>query len=298
MIRMLRLLFSRLRAEERGVVLVLVGAAMFGLIGMTALTVDVARYFELRRQLQNGVDAAAHAAAVRLTDGQGAAAAAATEYWDLNEPSLGDATLVDVSFPNGDETLVRVEGEATIGFLFAPLLGFLDATIVSVVAMVATEAPETDIMLALDYTGSMSASDMTDLMNAATIFVDIMDDSSGGGDGDFWPVRVGLVTFPEWDPDDDEAISRAGVVVPLTYSEADVLAGIDAGDLAGSGGPGGFGTAIGDALQDSADAFDDPDVRRIIVFMTDGQQNCSSPPPCAQPEVAATAALPSPRSQE
>ena len=268
MIRMLRLLFSRLRAEERGVVLVLVGAAMFGLIGMTALTVDVARYFELRRQLQNGVDAAAHAAAVRLTDGQGAAAAAATEYWDLNEPSLGDATLIDVSFPGGADTRVRVEAEATIGFLFAPLLGFSDATIVSVVAIVASDAQPIEVVVVLDRSGSMCRDShglilecpdpppqwepFTQVQAAAIAFPDSLITHTDD--------RLGLVSYS----------TEASRDMPISQGYAGYTNQVENLEPTGW-------TNIGHAIAEAADMLTgggpNPDAQKIIVLLSDGVPN-------------------------
>jgi hypothetical protein len=54
---------QRLRQDERGAVAIIVCVAMIGLIGMAGLVLDTAALFQERRELQNGADAAALAAA-------------------------------------------------------------------------------------------------------------------------------------------------------------------------------------------------------------------------------------------
>jgi Flp pilus assembly protein TadG len=61
-------------------VIVVAALAMAGLLGVCALVLDGAMVAEQRRQIQNGVDAAALAAAVHLPDDTARATAAAEEY--------------------------------------------------------------------------------------------------------------------------------------------------------------------------------------------------------------------------
>jgi len=143
-----RRLWRRVRSEERGVALVLAGLSMMALIAMTALSIDVGRLMEMRRQLQNAADAAVHAAAQEMPE-TGNAQAVAEEYFGYNDPTLGGSTI-NVSFP--DSSKVRIEASADVPFLFAPVLGIAFGT-----ASVVSEAGAqmTDIMVVLDRSGSM-----------------------------------------------------------------------------------------------------------------------------------------------
>ena len=263
-------LLAHLRSEERGAVLVLMGAAMFGLIGMTALTVDAARYFELSRQLQNGVDAAAQAATVKLPEGPGAASAAATEYWNLNQPSLGDATLVDVSFPDG-ESRVRVEAEATIEFLFAPVMGFLDAT-VSASAEVALDARTVDVIVVIDRSGSMC-------LDSHGLMLECSDPPPQWEP--FMQVQDAAIAFPDFIMTHTE--DRLGLVsystdttrdIPLSQGYAGFINQIEfqVQNLV----PGGY-TNIGGALAEAYAAVTqgspNTDAEKIIVLLSDGVPN-------------------------
>ena len=132
-----------------------------------------------------------------------------------------------------------------------------------------------EVMETLDYTSSLSESDFDALLAAGVQFANSLDAPNGAGDGSFSPLRVGLVTFPEWDPVSNNTVSEAGVVRTLTTSENTILTGIDQADAdaSGNGGPGGFGTHIGQALQVDVDEFNANGVsgrQRVIVLLTDG----------------------------
>ncbi|MEZ4501264.1 MAG: vWA domain-containing protein [Dehalococcoidia bacterium] len=149
---MLARALRRWRNEESGQALVLTGLASLALIGMAALALDIGMLLEARRQTQNAADAAAHAAAQEMPD-QAAAEAAAQLYWDLNAPTLGNATL-EVSFP--DSRSVRVEASNEIDFMLAPVLG-IDSGDVTVAAEVGADALPADVVIAMDTSGSMCA---------------------------------------------------------------------------------------------------------------------------------------------
>lgn len=257
---LLRRLLGRCQHDQAGSVLVVMTLAMTSMIGFAALTLDVGRYSEYRRQLQNAADAAAHAAAQQLPDVD-AAEDAANEYWAENAPDYGTHTI-SLSYPTPTSIAVDVEGSTDVF-----LMQLFGVSEVNVDARAVAGIEYKDVVLALDITASMTATDMTALMNAATNFVNTLDDD---GDGDFSPMRVSVVTFPHWDPNTNNTIGTAGVVVPLTYDKSEVIAGIDAGDLSGKGGPGGYGTAIGDAINVASGELGDPAPEKIIVLMSDG----------------------------
>src|SRR5207247_7895068 len=92
--RMTRLL-SRVRSED-GQVVVLVAVFMLGLIGMTALVVDVGSWFRQQRATQSTVDAAALAGAQALPD-TAQATAIAKDYGSKN--GAGGASTDATSSP-------------------------------------------------------------------------------------------------------------------------------------------------------------------------------------------------------
>lgn len=266
-----RALWSRLSSGS-GTVIVVIVLAMTSLVGSAALTLDVGRYMEMRRQLQNAVDAAAHAGALQLPDTD-AAEDAANEYWDLNKPNIGEGAIT-ISYPETGR--IRIEADAETDVLLMDIFG-VDK--VGVDAYATAGIDKKDVILALDYTGSMSAGELNDLLEAAEHFVELLDDGSGSvGDGDFAPMRVGLVTFPEWDPDTNDAVSGAGVVVPLGFNESDMFDGIDKDDLWNDGGPGGYGTRIGDAINVASAELGEPAPTKIIVLMSDGDNTKGANP--------------------
>jgi Flp pilus assembly protein TadG len=124
-------------------------------IGMAALVLDMGRYMELRRQLQNAADAAAHAGALQLPD-TAAAEAAANEYFALNVPSSARNATFNVTFPDSGQSRVRIEADADIEMLFAPVFGLFEAE-TDVAAEVATQGQDVDVAVVLDRSGSMCA---------------------------------------------------------------------------------------------------------------------------------------------
>jgi Flp pilus assembly protein TadG len=143
----------RSRDDDRGAVMVLFAFGFVAFIGMAALVLDMGRYYELRREVQNAADAAAHAAALQLPD-VAAAEAAAEEYWELNLPPSARNASFTITFPDGGESRVRVEADADIEMLFAPVLGWSEAE-THIAAQVATRGTDVDVAVVLDRSGSM-----------------------------------------------------------------------------------------------------------------------------------------------
>ncbi len=189
----------RIRTEEDGVALVLVGAGMIVMLGMCALTIDVGRYFEMRRQLQNAADAAVHAGAQVLPD-IAAAEAEAEDYFDLNAPNLGTSSI-SFSYPGVDNERMQINVDAEIPFIIAPIFGLHSAD-THVVAMAGAQT--SDIVVVLDRSGSMCHDShpgagancpnhygdepITATLNAALLFAD-----------EFSPgyAKLGLVTYSD-----------------------------------------------------------------------------------------------------
>jgi putative Flp pilus-assembly TadE/G-like protein len=114
---------TRLRARlrgESGQVLVFVAVILTGLVGMTALVVDVGSWYQAQRHLQTGADAAALAGAQELPVGDaecGDAEGCAIVYAQRNDVVIGPE---DVTFPN--TYTIDVVADADTPGIFAPVL--------------------------------------------------------------------------------------------------------------------------------------------------------------------------------
>ena len=119
--------FLRSLESESGQVLVLMSAAILTLMGVMGMVLDVGIHLEQRRQLQNAVDAAAHAGAQMLPD-TGAAATQADLYFDENRPSGGPSSLA-ITFPTPDREQIEIQGSLEVNYLFFKLFGKDKATV-------------------------------------------------------------------------------------------------------------------------------------------------------------------------
>lgn len=151
----LRRLVGRFIDDERGVALVLITGGLIAMLGIVGLTLDGGRYYETRRQLQNAVDAAAHAGAQELPDTV-AAEATAQQYWDLNKPSVADGSTITVTFPDAGsgwaDARIQIDVDAVVNFSILSLLGTPSG---SVGAFAEAGAQVKDLVVVLDRSGSM-----------------------------------------------------------------------------------------------------------------------------------------------
>ena len=115
--------------DERGQVLILVTGALFTLLMVVGMVIDVGTILEQKRQLQNAVDAAALAGARAAVDNPALAQAAAEQYLILNgfdplDPSLTVTVNADYA---PDE--VEVTASAVIPTAFLTLAGVDSKTV-------------------------------------------------------------------------------------------------------------------------------------------------------------------------
>ena len=111
------------RESERGQVLVLATLFMAVLLGFAALTIDGGQLYRARRQLQNGVDAGAHAGAQVLPDHKSDATAAAYS-WAANNTVLGsEVTSVVIGKTWVADDTITVSAQRNVPFGFARVLG-------------------------------------------------------------------------------------------------------------------------------------------------------------------------------
>ena len=106
----------KLITDNRGITAVLTALLLVVMLGAAALAVDVSRLYLERQHLVNSCDAAALAGGIELPD-QTAATTRAGQAAVANR--MPDH---QVSFPTSDK--LRVDGQETVVFTFARILGF------------------------------------------------------------------------------------------------------------------------------------------------------------------------------
>lgn len=247
--------------------IVFVTAGIIPIIGMVALTLDFGMYYEVRRQLQNAADAAAHAGAQELPD-LVAAGTKAQEYFDLNRPTVGTSTIA-IEYPS--DTRLRIVAEAEVPTIFARVFG-LDFLDVAVAAAVAIDEVQVDVVVVIDRSGSMCQDShwlmltcpdppsspnywapFNDVQNAALAFPQYVMTH---------PLdRLALVTY-SYDGSLDVGLTEGyPTAFPLIQTAVNALA------------PAGY-TNIGHGIAVAHQALGpDPDRTQVIVLLTDGIPN-------------------------
>jgi Flp pilus assembly protein TadG len=105
--------------SERGQTLPLITLFMFVLLGICALAIDAGLWYQQKRQLQNGADAAALAGALSLPQGwTQASSSAGTEFsQNLIGPNSGTATYQQATmYRSGDSVLVTATRQSPTFF--------------------------------------------------------------------------------------------------------------------------------------------------------------------------------------
>ena len=262
--------------DEHGQALVVVTMSLMVLLTMVGLVLDMGIALEHRRQLQNAVDAAALAGAQMLPDTT-AAATQADLYFTLNAPTIGAPTLT-IDFPVGESGQIRIEGNSQYDYFFLSLFG-PSSTTVSAFALAGSQV--TDVMLALDRSGSMCSDShglmlncpapppdhepMTAVRTAANGFAELFASS--------W-ARMGLVSFSDTATLDQALSTDFGVGSGLEAAVNAIY-------------PGGR-TNIGDALKDAkTEVIHGTNARsnalKVVVLLSDGVPNrCANGSPCTQ----------------
>jgi Flp pilus assembly protein TadG len=121
--------------DERGAVMMIVAVCMLVFLGMLVLTVDIGRGVAFKRQVVNGTDAAALAAAQQCALGNGDVAArnAATTVLNQNVQLAVAITSIDMpecNSPAGTELkTVTLTTSADLDYFFAPVFGVADGNV-------------------------------------------------------------------------------------------------------------------------------------------------------------------------
>jgi hypothetical protein len=133
--RVIRSGLRRLRDDQEGAVVMIVAVSLLVLLGMLVLTVDLGRGVAYRRQVVNGTDAAALAAAQQCALGNGTLAAqdAANVVLAQNVDlpvAVTSIVMPECDTPAGTEPkFVTVTTSADIDYFFAPIFGFQSGSI-------------------------------------------------------------------------------------------------------------------------------------------------------------------------
>jgi len=173
----------RLLSEQNGQAVLLAAFALFALLAVLGLAIDLGRLVVVKAQLSKAVDAAALSGARVLPTGRASAEAAAYEYAEMNFESgfLGTASHgFSVSFsPNPTEPRVLVDGTALMPTTFLRLVAIQNVT---VRANAEAQRRPLSIAMVLDNTESLGKSfngvdAIGYLRSAAENFVYFFDDN-------------------------------------------------------------------------------------------------------------------------
>jgi hypothetical protein len=292
---------SSVQCRERGQALVIVVLFLFVLLGMAAMVIDVGYAYYAHRSLQAQADAAALAGAQELPD-PSRAEALAYEYSGEAGAKNARENVRDVSVEVRTRCLTQIPGcdpvnavvvteRAQIDTLFAGVLG-IDKFNLSVKSTACSPCgvKPLDLMLVLDRTGSMcqdhwgnpqpSCPDLKNAQEGMRTFLGFFNSKTQ------W---VGLAALPPASsrsrrcntPNTDTYNSRSAqyVLVPLSddytrmggglNTNSDLVKTIDCQRGEGR-------TAYADALEAAQAELDRngrPDVKDLIVFLSDGAAN-------------------------
>ena len=302
--------FPARRRARRGATLVLIALLMVAIVGMVAFSIEVGRMYLVRSQLQSAVDAGALAASLRLSqdpDDVDAAKAAAEDFVQLNrvgwlvtvpddaiaiEAGTWDADakafVADPASPNAVRVFARQSGEP---LMFAQVFGHSSFSVPQS-AIASGSGSIADIMMVLDLSSSMKSQGRIEaLQSAAPEFVNIIRGAStdnhigvmgyGAVRGSYDPAKRGdsgkLYSsspdslFPSGD--DYVAVVEGDVSGDFDGLNSNVLTGdnLTAGKYNGW-------TPTGAAIRDAAHYLTSnsntrPDVRKVMVLMSDGHAN-------------------------
>ncbi|MEC8771766.1 MAG: pilus assembly protein TadG-related protein, partial [Pseudomonadota bacterium] len=151
-------LLARLRRNERGNVLAIVGAALVPLTIMIGSGIDLSRAYMAKAKMQSACDAASLAARRVMKDDQLTEAVRATglEFFFFNYPQgLYGASRFNPAVSKPEAGVIRIAADAKIPTVVMQMFGFSTLP-VAVSCDASLNFVNTDIVLVLDVTGSMN----------------------------------------------------------------------------------------------------------------------------------------------
>lgn len=151
-------LLARLRRNDRGNVLAIVGAALVPLTIMIGSGIDLSRAYMAKAKMQSACDAASLAARRVMKDDQLTEAVRATglEFFFFNYPQgLYGASRFNPAVSKPEAGVIRIAADARIPTVVMQMFGFSTLP-VAVSCDASLNFVNTDIVLVLDVTGSMN----------------------------------------------------------------------------------------------------------------------------------------------
>ncbi|MEQ8823923.1 MAG: VWA domain-containing protein [Filomicrobium sp.] len=185
--------FSR---SENGSVAIIFGLMFLGLAMVVGVAIDFARIYHLQSRLVAAADAAALAAGSALLDGRlndNEIEQLARTYFEKNLEQAGNSfgtvstPAVTVTRATGQ---VNIDATATVPMSITKIAGFNQVT-VPVNSQTRFDQRDIELGIALDVTGSMRGSKLSDLKAAAKDLVDILLPDGGQPNR----VRIGLAPY-------------------------------------------------------------------------------------------------------
>jgi Flp pilus assembly protein TadG len=171
-------LVGRMRRDEGGFVLVWTALFLMVLLGFAALAVDLGHSYYVGQQAQDAADAAALAGAPYLPGDLAGAQAAATQVAASNGFASGSDVTIDAQQDPGNPAELVVTIHQHVPTFFGGAIGFnatdVSKTATGIANQAATNTP-TDMVLILDRTGSMSASDLQNVKDASNALLGSLD---------------------------------------------------------------------------------------------------------------------------
>lgn len=169
----LRSMISRLRKDEDGAVLPLVGIISMALIGATGFGIDAARLMLLHSSLQRSIDAGALSTVARLDTKTIDAQLKKFTVANFNDGQIG-ATLDSLTWTiSSDNKILTVNATASAPTTLMQIFG-IQTISTSAVSVVERSTSGLELALVLDNTGSMAGTGLSSLKTAANTLVDTL----------------------------------------------------------------------------------------------------------------------------
>ncbi len=186
----LRKVLRNWKKSRSGAVAVYMAILLPVLIGAIGMSIDLAQSYLIRERLSRALDAAALAVAgSSALETEAEMLARVNQFMDANYPEekIGVAYDIDIHVEGDD---VRVSAAADYNTFFIHILGH-DRVTVRSSSTVRKQIKGLEVVLVLDNTGSMGASNMAALREASTNFVEILFSRAAHEED----IKIGIVPY-------------------------------------------------------------------------------------------------------
>lgn len=179
----------RLFSDRSGNVAIIFGLTLMAVMAATGVAVDFSRALQVRSRLSNALDAAGLAAGKNIDATPAELTEIAQAYFDANYPAeeLGVAGTLNVA---ADGQTVSLSASARVETTIMRIFGHQEIT-VTATSEITRKNTGLEIVLALDNTGSMAGTKLTNLKSASQALINIL----FGNDTFPTGLTMGLVPF-------------------------------------------------------------------------------------------------------